>query len=295
MKSHLILLNPHAGSSGQAELVRDWASQRDHQLIETESAEDARERAVAAAQAGRTVLAAGGDGTVHAAVNALLSSGATTPSFGVLPLGTGNDLVRSLGLPEDLEDVLVAYDAQRYHPLDAFEIFLGESSRFGINVASIGLGGRLAEAVTSEKKERWGPLAYVLEGFAQATEAQAFPLALKVDGRTLDESALGLLVANGRYAAGGLDVAPQARVDDGLLDIVVVKPDGLVDRALVATKLLAGDYTDSDSVRCLRCRQVEITPPEGLSFNVDGEPSGGGVCRIEVRPAALRVLVPPTR
>lgn len=298
MTSHLILLNPHAGTSGQAEPIRDWARDRGHELVETESAEDAHQRAAAAATAERTVLVAGGDGSVHGVVNGLLGSGASAPRFGVLPLGTGNDLVRSLGLPEDIEDILVAYDAQRYHPLDAFQITLGESSHFGINVASIGLGGRLAEAVTSEKKERWGPLAYVLEGFTQATEAEAFPLTLEVDGRRLDESALGLLVANGRYAAGGFDVAPQARVDDGLLDVVVVKPEGFVDRALVATKLLAGDYTDSDSVLCLRCRQVEITPPPGMKFNVDGEPGAGGpgaggVCRIEVRPAALRVLVQP--
>ena len=294
MTSHLILLNPHAGTSGQAELIRDWARDRGHELIETESAEEAHQRAAGAALAGRTLLVAGGDGSVHAAVNGLLSSGASAPHFGVLPLGTGNDLVRSIGLPEDIEDVLVAYDARRFHPLDAFEIFLDESSRFGINVASIGLGGRLAEAVTTELKDRWGPLAYVLEGFTQATEAEAFPLTLKVDGRVLDESALGILVANGRYAAGGFDVAPQARVDDGLLDIVVVQPKGLVDRAVVAARLLAGDYTNSDSVLCMTCREVEITPPPGLSFNVDGERGGGGVCRIEVRPAALRVLVPPT-
>lgn len=294
MTSYLILLNPHAGTADQAEPIRAWAKSGSHELIETEDAEEARERSAAAALAERTVLVAGGDGSVHAVVNGLLSAKASSPPrFGVLPLGTGNDLVRSLGLPEDLEDVLLAYEGESYHPLDAFEIFLGGGSSFGINVASIGIGGRLAQAVTSESKARWGPLAYVLEGLTQATEAELFSMSLKVDGCLLDEPALGILVANGRYAAGGFDVAPQARVDDGVLDVVVVQPEGLVDRALVASQLVTGDYTDSDSVLSFRCRVVEITTPEGLTLNVDGEAQGGGVCRIEVRPAALRVLVPP--
>lgn len=290
--SHLVLFNANAGTADQGETLRAWAALRAHELIETESAAQSRDLARGAARAGRTVIAAGGDGTIHSVVNGLLSAEAERPpTLGIFPLGTGNDLARSLGLPAEPEAVLKLFDQGYAHPLDAFRATLGERIRYGANVASLGLGGQLAQAVTSELKQRWGPLAYVLTGVSEAAGAEAFPLRLKVDGRELEEQALGVLVANGRYAAGGFQVAPHAKIDDGLLEVIVVKPEGFVDRAVVAALLIAGDYTSSDSVLSLRARRVEITPPPGLSFNLDGECEGGGACLIEVLPGALRVLV----
>lgn len=289
---YLALLNPQAGSAGHADALQAWVEARGHELVETRSAEESHDLARAAAARGQVVLAAGGDGTIHAVVNGLLAAGAERPRLGVIPLGTGNDLARSLGLPEDPAAALDVIDAGHIQPIDAFRATLAGRVRYGANVASLGLGGQLARSVTSESKQRWGPLAYVLSGVNEAAHAEFFPLGLVLDGRALEERALGVLVANGRYAAGGFDVAPQAKIDDGLLEVIVVKPEGFVDRAWVAALLVAGDYTHSDSVLALRARRIEISPPPGLSLNLDGETEGEGNCLIEILPAALGVFVP---
>lgn len=290
----LILLNPHAGTADEAAPLRRWAQARGHELVETRDPEDARSRAVAAAREDRLVIAAGGDGTLHGIAGALLQCGAPCPRLGVAPLGTGNDFVRSLNYPERLEEVLELIDAERVLPVDAVDAsFDGEACAY-LNVGSVGVAGELAAELEAEAKRRWGPLAYVWAALSKAPQASPYELEVACDNaRSVRGAFLNVVVANGIYAGGGYRIAPDARLDDGLLQVYAVRDGSWLERVGVAAHVALGDAAASDSVHPFSAREVHIRALAPVPVDLDGEPRGEfRSLHFAVRSAALRILVP---
>jgi lipid kinase YegS len=240
-----------------------------------------------------TVIAGGGDGTIRAVVEALLQTPADCrPTLGILPLGTANDfanacgLVRGRTLELQLRNAIVG-------PTSVIDAARCNGEAF-INMAT---GGQVAEVTTATSrvgKGLLGKLAYMISGVQYAANVESWPLRIRGDGIDFDGDAFAVFVGNGRTAGGGFQLCPEAVLDDGELDVVIVPEVPMEDLVTVSTVLIAGGRIDDVSfVESYRTRRIEVEAPEGVQINLDGEPIRDHEFVFEVVENAIRVRLGP--
>lgn len=292
-----VITNPRAGSAGQWEMLRARIkSLGDVHVVETSKPDDATDAsAQAVAERFDTIVAAGGDGTVNQVVNGMLrgsAAGSVQTVLAILPLGTGNDLARSLNIPLDPGDAISPIAAGRTIHLDLMNVKWNDLERYATNAAAGGFTGQMNEAMTDQIKSRWGPLAYLRGAIGVLPDLTNYKTCVRYDGRAKQPvQALNIIVANGRTTGGGTVVAPHADPSDGLLDVVIVRTGTTLELAGVAARLIAGDYTNSDVVTHQRVRRVEVESTPGMWFNIDGELTTNQPITFAVVPRAIRVIV----
>jgi diacylglycerol kinase (ATP) len=292
----LIIMNPAAGSADQAGALRERIEATPElTLFETGAAGHAKDLARQALESGyETVVAAGGDGTVNEVLQGLAAD-FSKARLGVLPLGTGNDLARSLALPTDpIEALNIIVDGGNERRIDLIHVATTGGVIYGANVAAGGFSGQVDEALTDEMKAMWGPISYIRAAAQVLPNLEGYTTTLAYDDGELERVlALNVILANGRTCAGGVKVAPTADMEDGLLDVIVVRYTSLLDLAGVAAQLMAGSYLDSQEVHHRRARRVRVGSKPGMWFNVDGELVTNEPATFSVVPGALRVIAGP--
>jgi diacylglycerol kinase (ATP) len=240
------------------------------------------------------IVAAGGDGTINEVVNGLAAASAHA-TLGIIPLGTGNDLARTLAIPSDPLEALALLTRGPVRVIDLMKIESADATAYGINVAAGGFSGQVDEVLTEELKATWGPLAYLIGAARVLPDLTGYETSIAwEDGPPERVEALNVVVANGRTVGGGIPVAPSANPEDGRLDVVVVRYGSAVELLGVAARLLAGNYLTSERVFHRQVRRVRIASRPGMWFNVDGELLTNEPVTISVRPQALHVVVGPT-
>jgi diacylglycerol kinase (ATP) len=290
-----IILNPRAGSAEQMGALREALAARfEGTLYETDSAGHATALAAEALEAGYDlIIAAGGDGTINEIINGFAIDFARG-RLGIIPLGTGNDLARTLAIPADPLAALNIVMSGAEHRLDLMRAETASQSTYGINVAAGGFSGQVDEVLTDELKANWGPLAYLLGAARVVPDLASYKTTIAwEDGSVERVEAMNIVVANGRTVAGGFQVAPLANPEDGLLDVIIVRYGDVLDLAGVAARLLAGNYLHSEQVMHRKARHVHIASQPGMWFNVDGELFTSQPVTFTVMPQALRVVVGP--
>lgn len=288
-----VIINPKAGSAQQVEVLEGTLNRQ--QAItcwQTEEAGDARQLAAKAVGDGfDRIVAAGGDGTVSEVMNGVMNQGGDVV-LGIIPLGTGNDLARTLALPDDPRDALAFVLADHHVALDLIKVSTSGRTVYGINAAAGGFTGQIDEIMTPEMKATWGPLAYLFGAVSALPNLRDYRTRLSLDGDSAqDVDALNIIVANGRSIGGGKRVAPLADPTDGLLDVVVVKQAAPLELAGLAARFVAGEHLDSPHVIYRRVRRAHVASDPGMWFNVDGELLAKEPLTFEVVPGALRVAV----
>jgi diacylglycerol kinase (ATP) len=255
---------------------------------------DAAGTARAAAEAGaRLLFVAGGDGTVNEVVNGLCSVPARArPAVGILPLGTGNDFARALGIEgTPLEALEALLDG------DSCAVDLGRvNDRVFLNVSAGGLAGEVSDAVTPELKTLAGRFAYVLGGVRAFLAHEGFEVRYRarVGGKTARgrERLSMFAVCNAPTFGGGRVIAPGARPDDGLLEVCLVREAPAFEFAALAAKLAEGKHLDDPNVVWLRAERLDLIFGKMTKINADGEVFEARSASYEVLPRALRVLAP---
>jgi YegS/Rv2252/BmrU family lipid kinase len=240
---------------------------------------------------GRQLVAAGGDGSLHVAVSALRAGGLLSPAepLGLLPLGTGNDLARSLGVPLDPVQAAEALLAGRPRVLD---LLVDDAGGVVVNAAHVGVGAEAAQQAGA-LKPRLGKAAYAVGSAVAGLTTDGWAVRVEVDGRVVHDGGPALMVGvcNGRTIGGGAELAPDAQVDDGLLDVVVATSTGPLARLGFGVRLRDGRHVERDDVTAARGRTVTVTG-EDLPVNCDGELQGPVSRRTwTVQPGAWAVLV----
>ena len=240
----------------------------------------------------RMLVVVGGDGSVHTAVATLHARGDLAPDrpLGLVPLGTGNDLARTLGIPLDPADAARALVAGRPRPLD---LVVDDTGGVVVNAVHLGIGAEAA-AKASALKDRLGRAAYAVGSVATGAGTTGWHLQVVVDGSVVavDGEALMVAVANGRTIGGGAELAPDAEPDDGLLDVGVATSTGPLARLGFAVALREGEHVDRDDVLVLRGREVAVSG-DPFPLNADGELDGPVTSRTwTVRPGAWAMVVP---
>ncbi|MEU8000356.1 diacylglycerol kinase family protein [Catellatospora sp. NPDC049111] len=245
----------------------------------------AREIARRCAADGEVVLAAGGDGTLRCLGAALVGTGGV---LGVVPAGRGNDLARQLGLPHRAEDVAELLLHGRPRRVDALEA--GGETVLGSVYAGV-------DAAANERanQTRFTPagLVYPLAGARALLGWRPTVYRLDVDGQQLSARAYSVVVANSGYYGGGLHVAPDAVVDDGQLDVIVLGGVSKLLFPLVLREMRSGVHVRRPEVTVLRGATVTVAADRPVPAYADGDPlTTLGELRISVRPRVLSILAP---
>ncbi len=266
---YLVVASGKAGSAGEQRVEAVAGVLAGHgrtELVRTAEAHDL-DRALDRLD-DRTLVVAGGDGSLHFAVQRLWDRGQLGDvTMGLVPLGTGNDFARGLGLPLDpLEAAsVVATGAPR-----RLDVLVGDDDGVVVNVAHAGLGAAAAEDAKALKK-RFGPVAYPMGAIIAAVRDEGWELEVSVDGLPVGGDAeLMVGVGNGKTIGGGTPLCPDAAADDGLLDVVVVNATGPAARVAFANALRKGEHLQRDDVHHARGHEVCISG-DPVRHNVDGE------------------------
>ena len=262
---------------------------------------DATRIAREAARAGvRRLVVAGGDGTFCEAANGVLGAGlGSEVELGVLPLGTGCDLARALGMPRDPLEAAGALAGGKPRPVDAGRLRTRdaegrERTAWFVNEVSTGVSGDVVARVKAGPRWLPGRAAFLWATLRSLVAYAPAQLRVRVDGVCAFEGAAAIAcAANGGWFGGGMHVAPEARFDDGLLDLIIVR--GLPGvRLLPKLRLLyTGTHLSDPAALALRGREIEIESLAGpVPLEADGELQPGLPARIDVTPGALTVLTP---
>lgn len=286
----VVVANPDAGDGWEPARMRDLVSPLGAvNFVVTRSSEEARRTAErASANDAEMVVAAGGDGTVNCVVNGIVS-GDGDPCFGIVPLGTGNDSARSMGVPLDPEDAVEALRSGGRRWIDLVAAG-GPPQRYFVNMAVGGLGTPVDEGGEGAKS-RLGTLAYMLGVADEMISSEPHWVTLDCDDGHVESEALAVIIANGPCSGGSVPVAPRARPDDGLADIVLVPGLDVTDLAGLAPRILRGEHLDDEEVVVRRSRYVRIRANPSLRFRVDGEDHAEDPLRFRVIPNALELAV----
>lgn len=232
-----------------------------------------------------TVVAGGGDGTLHEVVQGVVESGADEAcSIGLLPLGTANDFARAAGLPLEPLEALRRVVATEPRALD----FGRANGRSFVNVATGGVGAEITTETSDEMKDSLGRLAYLLTGLTRFQDIRGAEGTVRAPDLDWEGTFFALAVGNGRQAGGGLELFPAARVDDGLLDVLILPEIASERRARTLVALLREGPAAAERVLSVQTPWLEVDVPEGLQVNLDGEPLDGTSFRFEVDEGALR-------
>jgi YegS/Rv2252/BmrU family lipid kinase len=267
---HLLLVNGAAGSADETAVESAAGTlRRAGCQVEVVATSDLEEVDAALDVLGdRTLVVCGGDGSVHLAVARLHARDELGTTVGLVPLGTGNDLARSLGLPlDDPEAAARRLLEGRAAPLD---LLVDDTGRICVNALHAGLGATAAaraESMKSALSEMAYPVGALLAGLSE----RGVRTRVTVDGEALvDEDLLLVAVCNAPGFGGGTDVAPGADPADGSLDVVAVAATGPLARAAFGLALQQGTHLERDDVHLARGQQVTIASA-GLRYDVDGE------------------------
>jgi len=311
----LLIVNPRSGGGRTGALFEKMRSPIERSLgafdtVFTERGRHAVDLAREAALSGReTVVAVGGDGAIHEVTNGLMQAkekGAEGTRLGIIGTGTGGDFRKSLEIEHRLDKYseVVARGATRTIDVGRFSYAThdgAEAHAYFMNILSVGIGGLVDRYVAEAGRALGGTLTYLtasLKGLVNS-EVGVLRCTVSCDGQRREEEihTRNIAICNGRYFGSGMQVAPMAKLDDGLLDVVDLGAAPRLRFFLVSSRMYVGTHINHADVKHFRCDKLEIelvnkAVKDRFLLDVDGEPLGTLPISIELKKNALTVLAP---
>ncbi len=283
MDEILVILNPAAHSEKAS---KAWdAIQRlpNCRLLTTTCAGDARVLAQRAVAEGcRTLVAAGGDGTINDVVNGIVGSDV---ALGILPVGTMNVFASELSLPTNIQQAWRVIQAGHTRQVD----LIRANEQYFVQLAGVGLDAQVVEATSPEFKKSFGPLSYVISAAQIAAQK---PPSLQIEANGVKYKGSFVLVGNGRYYGGPLAFFKDALVDDGKLDVLIFKNLGYLDIVRYLGNVIMGRHTDLKDVEYFQTTEATVSSEQEVPVEVDGELIGRLPVTFRISSRKLKVLVP---
>ena len=295
MRRTRIILNPSSGRERGAEhvdLVTRMLQRRfDVVALSVTAGEgDAGRAAVMAVADGcESIFVAGGDGTLNEVMNGLASAGALDKVVvGVVPFGTGNDFAAALGIPLETEPALEVLLAGRELAVDLGEV----NGQVFVNTSGGGFIAEVSTAVTPQLKTIAGRLAYLIGGAQALLEFEPVGASILIQPGTLRITGplYTFAVCNSRLIGGGRLIAPDAVIDDGLLDVCLIEAMSALDFVALVRKVADGGHVEDPRVLYYQAESVRIELDRAVHVNTDGEVFEAVLCEYRVRPRAARFL-----
>jgi YegS/Rv2252/BmrU family lipid kinase len=282
MDDIIVILNPAARSERARNVWDQIESLPGADVRATQGPGDARRLAREAAEGGaRAVVAAGGDGTINDVVNGLAGSGT---ALGILPVGTMNVFAAELGLPNDLNEAWEVIEAGYTRSIDLAQA----NDHYFVQLAGIGFDAQVVERTSWNFKKNFGPLSYLVSA-AQIAAQKPPRIVVEREGGISEGSFV--LIGNGRYYGAPIKVFKDAKLDDGLLDIVILKNLGYLELARFLTGVFTGTHTEFEDIEYFQAPAVSVRSEEDVPVEVDGELMGKLPVEFRIAPLKLRVVV----
>lgn len=248
----------------------------------------AHARVIAAEAVGKfdTVVAVGGDGTVNEVASAIVD---TDTSLGIVPFGSGNGLSRFLGIPMDTRDAIKNLASGRTEIIDSARI----NGQPFFNMAGMGFDAHISEIFSHGKKR--GFISYIKSSIKEVVGYQPQNYHLDIDGKKYDYKAFMLSIANSSQYGNNVHISPKASLQDGLLDVCVIKPFPLWRFPEMSMRMLIKATESSKYVEIIRGKQILIKREHTGPIHLDGEPQVAGTgIDITILPKSLKVIVGPS-
>ncbi|CAM3014478.1 diacylglycerol kinase [Paenibacillus sediminis] len=293
MKRARLIYNPTSGREEMRRRLPDILQRLDEAGIEatchaTTGEGDATRAAADAVERGGydLIIAAGGDGTLNEVINGMAEK-ENLPPLGYFPVGTTNDFARAMGIPRNWEDCCNLIIRGELRPIDVGKA----NDRYFVNIAG---GGKLTELtyeVPSKLKTMIGQLAYYLKGIEKMTNLSPTELIIQAEGQEmLHDEFMMFLIANTNSVGGFEKLAPGARIDDGLFDVIALKKCNLPEFVRLVTLALRGEHLNDPHVVYFRTDYMEVTSPAHVQLNLDGELGGVLPATFQMLPQHLRIF-----
>ena len=285
-----IVVNPVAGRGSSLKALSTVKkhlgdSKLEYEIIKTDFPGHATELAGKLESPDVRVVAMGGDGTVREVLNGIKSP--DTP-VGIIPAGMGNDLARSLGIPTDVRAATKSLTNSATRKID-----LGVERGKFFNVMGVGFPAHVVERINRYKKGPVrGPLIYLLGLLSSVGDLTNYEFQLKLDGESCDQEANAIFVTNSRFTAGGLELVPHAKLDDGLLDVAIISGAGRVELLMALKQAYRGAHVNHPKIEFLRAKKVRIESRARLVKMFDGELEGTTPAELEIAPGVRSIIVP---
>jgi diacylglycerol kinase (ATP) len=285
----LLLLNPGARNAGK--LASEVPAALLAEGIESSSELIGRARPIQEiirdyAERVDCIIVAGGDGTIGSAASGLVATGLP---LGILPLGTANNVARTLGIPADLAKACAIIGSGEVRRIDVGQV----NDRYFFTTASLGLSVAITEELSPETKRRWGVLAYVVTAAKVVVRARPFVATIEWPGGSMRTRSVQIVVGNGRFYGSGLRVAEDAAIDDRRLDLYSIDVQRWWKLLTLAPALRKGSHRYEETVRTASAQEFEIRTGRPQAIDVDGELSARTPAHFRVLPGAVGVFAPP--
>lgn len=236
------------------------------------------------------IIASGGDGTINEIVKGIIKGGRKIP-VAILSSGTVNDFANYMRIPRDVEEFFQMIKKERTIDVDLGKV----NDEYFINVAASGLLTDIGYKVPSEIKAIFGKMAYYIEGLKEIPRSKIQPIQLSFKSEEFSgqESVLLYLISNTASIGGFKRIAPDADVQDGYLDVVIIKKSEVQDLAQIFINIFRGEHINHPNVIYFKTKKITVeSEEEDITIDIDGEYGGKLPATYEVIPSAFRIILP---
>lgn len=290
---HIFIINPKAGKGKATELIpviEDYFKDKAEEFIIRVTEYPGHATEIAKEYSGledNRIYSVGGDGTVNEVVNGIAG---TQSTLGVIPAGSGNDFIRSIANPSDIQDFTI----RTINGEDKYIDLAKANDKYFINISSIGFDADVVFNADKFKKVPGitGSMAYVISIIYTVLKKKISKIKLHIDGREMKLNILLAAIANGRFYGGGMLAAPEAKIDDGLFDICLVSEANRFQILSLFPKYIKGKHGQLDEVQFLRGKKILIESKEELCLNIDGEIFSSCTIAFEIIEKGIKVIFP---
>ncbi|RLC80950.1 MAG: diacylglycerol kinase family lipid kinase [Chloroflexi bacterium] len=243
----------------------------------------------------QTIVAFGGDGTLNEVVNGVFQEGLDVDvTIGAIPGGTGSDFTRSLNLPRDPVEAFKRLLEGRTRLVDLGEIeCLKEGKperRYFINIAGMGFDAEVAERTNRAPKFLGGTIPYLFNLFIPLVTYRSKHYRIEMDGKTLEQKAYFLVIAIGKYFAGGMFVAPEAELDDGLFDVLIIGDMPKLEFVANVARVYKGTHLEHPKVDAYKARHIKVHSESEVFIQAEGEIVGTAPATFKIHPKTVKFL-----
>ncbi|MDT3696007.1 MAG: diacylglycerol kinase family lipid kinase [Ignavibacterium sp.] len=242
-----------------------------------------------------TIVAVGGDGTLNQVINGFFHNGIyinPDVALGVIGFGTGQGFAQSLGLPADLSSQVKLIKENPTKSIDIGKIHFNDNylPKYFLNEFQVGIGGSINKTISPKTKKILRKFAFGFEAVKTLFSYEADELQILINGKTINEKIIGVVIANGEFTGGGMRLTPNALLDDGLFDVLVIKDMPLSQRYISFSKIYSGKHIDLDAFELHKVKNIEFNYQDGVLLSSDGELINSKCVGIEVLHSVLNVI-----
>jgi len=242
-----------------------------------------------------SIIVVGGDGTVNQVVNQFFQKEEYRKKIklGIISSGTGNGFAQSLTLPEKIEKQIkrIKYGETYCTDIGKIEYNLNKNlvTRYFVNEFQLGIGGEVVKRVSLKQKKLGGSLAIPFGTISSIFSHPNHCLSIKINGEIIESTSTGVIIANGAFTGGGMNIAPFAKLNDGLLDVILIQELNTFERLWHFSKIYSGRYIKSKKILYRQSKEIIIDSKEDIPMEADGELLNGLPCKISVIKNAIKV------